>query len=374
MSEGDVAAAVAQLRAGVDALLGAPVEGLAATDLASVLEAVEVQRRRLEAVDQRLLAAASTAGVAAAFGQAGVADVLTGLLRIDPREARARVGRAGDLGPRRALSGERLAPLLPVTADAVAAGAVSAAQVEVIVGCLERIPPAAPAAAGPVAERLLVEAARFEAPRQLRRTAAELLTRLDPDGLEPVEDRADRRRSFTLVTKPDGTSSPRGSWTAEVTAVWEAILDSLAAPQPAEDGVPDDRSPGQRRHDAMAEAATRLLRSATLPAAGGSPVTVLATTTITELTTAAETAAATGLALLGHGEVVSARALLALAGEAEVLPVVFTDPGGILAYGHRPPPRHPRSAPRPGRARRWLLLPRLRSPRGLDRGPSRRGV
>src|SRR3954465_15680117 len=72
MSEGDASAAVGQLRAGVDALLGAPVEGLAATELASVLEAVEVQRRRLEAVDQRLLAAAaSTAGVAAAFGQAG---------------------------------------------------------------------------------------------------------------------------------------------------------------------------------------------------------------------------------------------------------------------------------------------------------------
>src|SRR3954449_9844893 len=79
------------------------------------------------------------------------------------------------------------------------------------------------------------------------------------------------------------------------------------------DDVPDDRSPGQRRHDAMAEAAARLLRSASLPAAGGSPVTVLATTTITELTTAAGTSQAdtgpvagkgNGLALLGHGQVV----------------------------------------------------------------------
>src|SRR4051794_36027507 len=323
MSSGDVSAAIAGLQAGVDGLLAVPVEGLAPIELTSALEAMEVQRRRLEAVDQRLLAAAS-------FGQPGLAAVLTSLLRVDPREARARVGRAVDLGPRRALTGEPLAPLLPVTADAVAAGVVSAAQVDVIVDCLERIPPGAPAAAGPVAERLLVEAARFEAPRQLRRTAAELLARLDPDGLEPVEDRAERRRSFTLVKKPDGTSSPRGSWTAELTAVWEAILDSLAAPQPAEAGVPDDRSPGQRRHDAMADAATRLLRSATLPAAGGSPVTVLATTTITDLTTAAETS---GLALLGHGQVVSAKALLALAGEAEVLPVVFTDTGGILAYG-----------------------------------------
>src|SRR3954447_13923990 len=141
MSEGDVAAAVAQLRAGVDALLGAPVEGLAATELAALLEAIEVQWRRLEAVDQRLLAAASSAGVAAAFGQAGVADVLTSLLRIDPREAPARASRAVGLGPRPALSRARPALLLPVTADALAAGAVSAAQTDVIVDCLERIPP-----------------------------------------------------------------------------------------------------------------------------------------------------------------------------------------------------------------------------------------
>src|SRR3954454_2480569 len=123
MSGGDATAAVAGLEAAVDGLLGVSADGLAATDLASLLEAIEVQRRRLEAVDQRLLAAASSAGVAAAVGQPGVADVLTSLLRIDPREARARVARAGDLGPRRALTGERLEPLLPVTAEAGAAGA-----------------------------------------------------------------------------------------------------------------------------------------------------------------------------------------------------------------------------------------------------------
>src|SRR4051812_798529 len=68
----DATAAVAGLEAAVDGLLGVSADGLAATELAAVLESVEVQRRRLEAVDQRLLAAASSAGVAAAFGQAGV--------------------------------------------------------------------------------------------------------------------------------------------------------------------------------------------------------------------------------------------------------------------------------------------------------------
>src|SRR4051794_41925888 len=110
MSSGDVSTAVAQLRSGVDALLSAPVESLAATDLASLLERVEVQRRRLEAVDQRLLAAASGAGVAASFGQPGLAPVLTSLLRVDPREARARGGRAVGLGARRGVAGAARGP------------------------------------------------------------------------------------------------------------------------------------------------------------------------------------------------------------------------------------------------------------------------
>src|SRR4051794_20993827 len=344
--------AVAQLCAAVDALLAEPVDGLAARELASLIESVEVQRRRLEAVDQKLLAGAWSAHLPAELGRAGLADVLSCLLRVDVREARARVTRATDLGPRCSLTGEPLEPVLPVAAEAVGAGVVSGEQVDVIVACLEKIPPTAPAAAWPIAEKLLVQAARFEGPRQLRRTAAELLARLDPDGVEPAEDQADRRRGFTLVKRPDGTSVPRGSWTAETTALWEAILDSLAAPQPSDaDGSRDDRSAAQRRHDAMAEAAGRLLRSGALPAAGGIPVTVLATTTIGELTAAAGytpapppaagepedqtgddrsgrvsftslaeaagldpagllTADTAGLALLGHGQLVSAKALL----------------------------------------------------------------
>src|SRR3954469_2654717 len=181
---GEVSAALAQLRQSVDAMLAAPSDALAATDLASVIESIEVQRRRLEAVDQKLLGAASAAGVAAEFGRAGLADVLSCLLRVDPREARARVTRATDLGPRCSLTGEPLEPVLPVAAEAVAAGAVSGEQVDVIVACLDKIPPTAPAAAWPIAERVLVEAAPVEGPRQLRRTAAELLARLDPDGVE----------------------------------------------------------------------------------------------------------------------------------------------------------------------------------------------
>jgi hypothetical protein len=250
---------------------------------------------------------------------------------------------------------------------------VSAAQADVIIGCLEQIPPSAPASAWPVAEQLLVRAARVEPPHRLRQTVRELLARLDQDGLEPVEDQIARKRSFTLIKNPDGSSTARGRLTAEATAHWEAIFSSLAAPQHTDD-QPDPRTADQRRHDALLEAAQRVLRSADLPWTGGAPVTVLATITMSELVAAArriaggcgeETGGSTsggpdplpdlhlenlaagagldlsallgadtaGLAHLAHGQAISASALLHLACDAQIVPVIFSDTGGILAYG-----------------------------------------
>src|SRR3954447_19139487 len=363
MITGAVDEAGALLRAGVDGLLEVSVDGLEAVEFVRVIEAVEVQRRRLEAVDQRLLAGGSAAGVASLFGQPGLAGALASLLRIDVPEERRRVARAVDLGPRRVLTGGALEPILPLAAQAAAEGGLSGAQADVVIQRLEKIPASAPAAARPVAERVLVQAARHEGPRSLHRTGVELIARLDPDGLEPVEERVQRQRGFSLVKRAEGGKATRGIWSEECAAMWDAILDSLAAPQTC-DGLPDPRTAAQRRHDAMFEAARRLLNSGTRPPAGGVPVTVLATATISELTAiAAQTAAASsepaapafglaalaaeagyegldlsrlgaaGLARLGHGEQISISTLLTMAGDAEVIPVIFNDTGGILAYG-----------------------------------------
>ena len=146
---------------------------------------------------------------------------------------------------------------------------------------MDHIPAAIAHEAVPVAEALLVQAARHEHPGALARTATMLLARLDPDGSRPDERDLERRRGFTLVKGRDGSAQVRAVH-PEVTAQWEAILDSLAAPVPGADG-PDDRSPAQRRHDALGEAAGRLLRSGNLPATGGVPVTVLLRTTAEDL-------------------------------------------------------------------------------------------
>ncbi len=321
------AEAVATVRAGIDALLSAPLTAATSTELTELLAELEVQRRRLEAVDQVLVAETVERGVAGEYARTSPADLLVTLLRITPAEAKARVGRARDVGPRRAFTGEALTPILPTVAGAVRAGEISTAHTAVITRCLAAIPGGMPYEVVPVAERMLVEAARHEHPGQLAKTALLLLARIDPDGAEPRDREIERRREFTLIKNADGTSRPRGYFTAELTAAWEAILDSLAAPVPAQDGLPDDRTPGQRRHDALADAALRLIRSDTLPAAGGVPVTILATTTLAELIDGV------GFATTGHGDPMPIPQLLQIACDGEFIPVIFNDAGGIVAFG-----------------------------------------
>lgn len=171
------------------------------------------------------------------YGRTCTADLLTHTLHVASTEARTRVARARDLGPRRELSGEPLSPILLATADALAAGVVSGAHITVITECLDAVPPTLSLEACGVAERFLIEAARHEDPQALRRTAALLLARLDPDGLEPRDELTERRREFTLVDRGDGPTRASGRLSGETGAVWQTILDTLAAPATTTDAA-----------------------------------------------------------------------------------------------------------------------------------------
>jgi hypothetical protein len=315
------------LRRGLGVLLGTQTAVLRGPDLTALLAEVEVVRRQLDALDQLLVAEADLQGVAGQYGRGSAANLLTGLLRVTPFEAKARVERARDLGPRRGVTGEPLGPILPATAAAVRAGAISCGHVGVIAECLDAIPAAISHEVCGPAERFLVEAARHEHPGQLRKTAAMLLARIDPDGVEPREEQVERARAFGLRKHRDGSSTPTGRFSPEVTAMWETVLDSLAAPQNSAEGDLDIRSGAQRRHDAVAEVLSRALRSGTLPASGGVPVTILIRTTQTDLDHRS------GLAVTSHGTPVSISTLLQLSGEAQLLAVVCSDTGGIISYG-----------------------------------------
>jgi hypothetical protein len=85
-----------------------------------------------------------------------------------------------------------------------------------------------------------------------------------PDPDKPVKD-----RDLTLETTFEGAGVLRGELTPECAAMVGAVLTRLALKQ----GKDDDRSKGQRQHDALQEMARRLLGSDVLPKQGGHAVT-----------------------------------------------------------------------------------------------------
>jgi hypothetical protein len=209
-----------------------------------------------------------------------------------------------------------------------------------------------------------------------------------------------------VIDQPDGTAKLTGRLTAHAAAALRAILGPLSAPAPAADGTRDERTAAQRRHDGLAEACSRLLRSGTLPATGGAETTILVTidyrdllqrywnTTRTAQSSEADssaadssardsdsadtastgsaahsgsgassdnianttgsdavanteagnsvthggreapnTSAASGYGVTSYGTLIPVEELLRRAGEANIIPVILNDTGGIMAYG-----------------------------------------
>jgi len=162
---------------------------------------------------------------------------------------------------------------------------------------------------------------------QLRQAAARILGFLHPDGtLTP--DRVHRAdRDLSLHRNPDGSGDVRARLTPACYALWETILEPLARKRPDDGCGPDLRSPGQRRHDALEDAAKRLLRTGELPSTAGVVTTLMITITLHQLETRA------GQATTGHGGQISIAEALRLAADGKALPVVLNAAGGILAYG-----------------------------------------
>ena len=324
----------AALSAAVDALLAAPIARYPRDELLALLRDVDTQLRRLAAVDAVLVGEVDQRNLGAELGARTTAGLLTQLLRVAPGEAAARLRAARDLAPRRGLTGEALPAIFPAVGAALAAGELNPAHARLIGTAIDAIPAEAEQAAlgrgehlaQQVEATLVAQAARLD-PRQLGHVATRLLAHLDPDGAAPRDDELQRRRRLELHTRPDGTGLLRGELSPETAAVWRTVLDALSRPAPQSDNLPDPRSGGQRRHDALLDAGQRLLRAGDLPDAGGTPVTLLITLTDQQLATP------TGFAVTEHGELLSAATAIRLADQAALTSCVLTATGGIHDYG-----------------------------------------
>ena len=368
-----VEVAVKQLADALDTLLAVELGSASRGELLELARGLETQRRRLPVADHALIGELDARAVAGELACASTAALLMQLLRITPGEAKARVRAAGDLGARRTLTGDLLPPVFPAVAAAQAEGAISDRHAAVIRPTVHALPAAAAEQAEQVEAALTGHAQRLD-PDQLGKAARRLLACLDPDGTRPDDADHARRRDLTLTRLSDGSARLSGYLTPGCTAVTEAWLDALAAPVPAADGEPDRRTGGQRRHDAFEDLGRRALRGGELPDCGGTPATVLLTITLADLESRA------GLATTSHGGLITVPEALRLAGEADLIPVVLTDTGGILAMaGHAGSPhldsvwRWPpataavrsrrATGPRPGRKP-------TTSSRGIDGGPT----
>jgi len=101
--------------------------------------------------------------------------------------------------------------------------------------------------------------------------------RSDVPDQDPGREFADRE--VKLATTIGGAGVLHGDLTAECAAAVAAVLDALSAPAGAE----DDRTRGQRYHDALAEAMRRLTAAGLLPERAGQPVKIWAHISLADL-------------------------------------------------------------------------------------------
>jgi len=319
--------AVASARWGVGDALTMELNSPSSHELLLLAADLEVEWNRLAAAQRRVMAELDNRGVAGDVGSRSTADVFAELLRISPREARDRVEAARTFGERQALTGEPLEPVIPLVAAKLETGTISLAHATVISELLDQLPGDIEAEHGLAAQTFLLEKAEHVDPPTLKKIAVRLRMTLDQDGADELEDKQTRSRSFSIVRHADGSSTPRGRWTPALTTAVLTMLDPLAAPRPSELGERDNRSHGQRMHDALLEATKLVLRSNQLPSSGGVATTILATVTVDQLRTG------TGVTTNAYGDLLPVSELAKLAVEAEIIPVVFDDLGGVLAYG-----------------------------------------
>ena len=337
-----IGAAWAALDTAVDVVAGLSYDVLDHRELAAVVDRIERLARRLPAMERPLLARMAAEVSPTELGAASLREVLRSRLRISGADARRRLAEAAELGPRTAISGEPLEPLMAQTAKAQADGAINAEHVRIIRATLDKLPGWVDVTTREQAETTLVRAAVGLDPDALRKAAERLLALIDQDG--PIPDDAERaRKRFLSLGRQgaDGMTPFHGLLDPQARATWEAIAAKWAAPgmcnpddtEPCIKGTPsqeqisgDTRSVGQRQHDVLTAIGRSVLASGELGQHNGLPVTIIVSTTLQELESAA------GCAVTAGGTLVPMRDVIRMAGHSHHYLTVFDKHTGEVLY------------------------------------------
>ncbi|AKK27727.1 HNH endonuclease signature motif containing protein [Mycobacterium sp. EPa45] len=325
-----------------DKIAALPADAMTAPELLSVLERIERLRRLLPAVEHSVLTQLQSQTTPVDLGAKSWRAVLTNRLAITGADAARRLSDAAELGPRQSLTGEALPPALPATASAQARGEIGTDHVAVIRSFMDHLPASVDIGTREHAEAQLAGLAGGLSPEGLRKLANQLMAMINQDGdLDDERDQARKRGLKVGAQQVDGMSKVSGWIDPELRAAWDAILAKLAAPgycnaddeSPCVDGTPsrdqiqnDSRSSGQRAHDALKTVCMAMLSSGQLGQHNGLPVTIVVTTTLEQLTSAA------GLAHTGGGTYLPMPTVIRMAARAHPYLTVFESPREIKLY------------------------------------------
>jgi hypothetical protein len=307
-----VLAALSAVDDAVEALRALDWDQLAVRERLGALDRLETVRRKAAACSLDLVGSVERCGAQELGGVS--ARVIADVIRISPQEARRRIRDAAQLQTRTTLTGQTLPPSLPATAKAWNAGLLDAEHLRTIQAFIKDLPEDIHPAAVEGAEAFLADRAAELRPDQLGKVADRLAITLNPDGKFSDDYRA-LQRGFQWCgrQRTDGMSVGKLIASPELRATIDALFAKYAAPgmcnpddqtptitgEPTQVGIDADRRVNaQRQHDALSALLRSLLGDPKLGSHKGLPVTIIATTTVEQLSSAAGHAVTAGGTLL----------------------------------------------------------------------------
>jgi hypothetical protein len=303
-----------QLESAVDALLAADLRAVPEVHRLGNQEKLMELQERLGAVELHGLQAIDTDDVTITDTGRATRSWLIEEQLVNPGEASRRMRLA------------RALVVYPNVDAALSRGRFSREHARVIVAGLASVPPAF---LEPV-EAALIDLADRRTPKELGEDVEALLVAC---GVESSSDLAAQKRlakrGLTIARTFNGLRSVSGLLTPEVGEALELALSQLS--QPA--GEEDDRTPAQRRHDAVGELADHFLSHADLPAVNGERPRIVVTidydALVNDLTNA--------WGRLPSGATISPQTARRLACDADLIPAVLNARGDVLdiAVGSR---------------------------------------
>ena len=234
------------------------------------------------------------------------------------------------------MTGQPLDPVRPHLAAAQRDGEICPEQVDVVERALAKVDRVGfdPDRVAWGEQQLAGWAGQF-GPKDLRRLAEQIVDGIDPDGTLPDDRLQHDRRFLELRRLRDGGWAGEFRLTDEAGVKLHTLLDPLAKSKvntvETDDGIrveePDTRTYGQRMHDALEDVCDRMLRSDSVPDAGGTPATVIITLDLADLL------AKTGYAVGSDGALMPTEQALTMADQAEIYWAAVNAQGVPLQLG-----------------------------------------